>query len=103
MKELLTRDEMEELKKTDFEQYKTKISSDWDTQEADIIKLKSIMASVDMTQKKTLVLGDKNFPIWAIDAYEYFDAKYGSQYGSVIFEKILSKIWDEIPQTILME
>lgn len=103
MNNLLTRDEMEQLRKTDFELYKQEISKGWATQDTDIAKVKSIMASFDAEDaSKHIIVGGKNFPIWAIDAYQYFDAKYGSQYGSVIFEKVLSKIWGEVPQDVLM-
>lgn len=103
MNDLLTRDEMAHLKKTDFEQYKKEIARSWITQDADIAKIKSIMATYDQEQaKRDLVVGGKKFPIWAIDAYQYFDAKYGSQFGCVILEKVLSKVWGDLPQELVM-
>lgn len=101
MKKLLTRAEMDHIKRTDFEGYKKEISKDWETQAQDIAKVKSIIASFDAHEAdQNFSLGGRTFPIWAVDAYQYFDAKYGSQFGSVIFEKVLSKIWGEIPHEI---
>lgn len=97
MHDLLTREELESLKQSDFEQYKQEIEKDWKTQAEDIAKIKSIIASFDNKETNhTITLGDKKFPLWAIDAYQYFEAKYGSLFGSVVFEKVLSKIWGDI-------
>lgn len=99
MEGLLTREEMESLKKDNFEQYKQEISKDWATKEDDIAKIKSIIASYDAQDaNKHIQLGGRPFPLWAVDAYQYFDAKYGSQYGSVIFEKVLSIVWGDMPE-----
>lgn len=106
MDKVLTRDELDAIKQKDQEQYKMQIAKDWETQNEDIAKVKAIMASYEQTDENaTLIVGDKPFPKWALDAYEYFTAKYGMQYGSVIYEKVLSKIWGEVnfpnqPQTI---
>jgi len=97
MEKLLKRDELDELKKESPEQYKQKIIQEWDTQEEDIKKIEAIIASYKQCNRSdTLMVGDKPFPRWALDAYEFFTAKYGTQYGSVIYEKVLSKVWNDI-------
>lgn len=101
MEGLLTREEMDILKQNNFDQYKIEISKDWTTREEDIAKVKAIIASFDSDDaQKHFQLGGKDFPLWAVDAYHYFEAKYGSQYGSVILEKVLSTIWSDIPQSL---
>lgn len=98
MSKMLTRDELDNIKQKDQEQYNKHIAEDWETQAEDIAKVKAIMASYEQSEESaTLVIGDKPFPRWALDAYEYFTAKYGTQQGSVIYEKVLSKIWGDIP------
>ncbi len=97
MEKLLKRDELDTLKKESPEQYKQQIVQDWDTQKEDLEKVEAIIESYKQSDRSdTLMVGDKPFPRWALDAYEFFTAKYGAQYGSVIYEKVLSKSWGEI-------
>lgn len=100
MDKILKRDELDILKKDNTEQYQKHIALEWETQKEDIEKVKAIIASYELSDRvDTFMVGDKPFPRWALDAYEFFTAKYGTQYGSVIYEKVLSKVWGEINVT----
>tara|TARA_R110002110_G_scaffold65206_5_gene180091 strand:+ start:36136 stop:36465 length:330 start_codon:yes stop_codon:yes gene_type:complete len=97
MNKLLKREDLDVIKKENPDKYQREIVQEWETQAEDIAKIKAIIASYEQSDRAdTLMVGDKPFPRWALDAYEFFTAKYGTQYGSVIYEKVLSKVWGEI-------
>lgn len=104
---MLNRMSLDLLQESDFEQYKAEIQKPWDTEADDLADLMDIIQQNHGELKNgqiefpvQLQEGgegvDINMPGWVIVAIMHFEKLYGLEYGSVVFEKLMSRIWDKL-------